>query len=73
MMELPATRHEALTVGSRYYQTGHACKNGHTGKRVTLSGQCYECLLQINRNARARERQFLHKHTNGNSRKLPDG
>jgi hypothetical protein len=43
MSDLPKTRAEALEIGSRHYETGKPCRNGHTAKRWTKSGICMEC------------------------------
>lgn len=41
-MDYPKTRAEAKAIGSKYYFTGKACKNGHVSIRET-KGSCVEC------------------------------
>jgi 5-methylcytosine-specific restriction endonuclease McrA len=40
---LPATRAEAVRVGSKHYFTNVICKNGHLAARYTVSTKCCEC------------------------------
>ena len=44
----PRTRAEAKATGAEYYETGRACKHGHTSKRFAVNGQCYRCKLDLN-------------------------
>lgn len=43
MENLPATRSEALRLGSKHYFTGKACTHGHLAPRFTSIGKCMEC------------------------------
>lgn len=43
------SRKEALNSGLKYYFTGKPCKRGHTSKRKSHSGTCYECFLESQR------------------------
>lgn len=40
---IPLTRKEALSVESKFYNTGIACKRNHIANRYSYSGQCVEC------------------------------
>jgi len=52
---LPATRPDAVSVGSKYYFTGKPCKHGHISKRLASNFGCYECHLERGRTDAARE------------------
>lgn len=43
MSDVPATRAEAIAVGSKFYCTGVPCVNGHLTLRVTSGKICLEC------------------------------
>ena len=45
-------RHEAMAAGDQYYETGLPCKNGHTTKRLTVTGACVSCTAANTRKAR---------------------
>jgi len=40
---LPSSRAQAKAEGAIHYYTGTPCKNGHTDRRQTSTGQCSEC------------------------------
>lgn len=40
---LPRSRAEGRKIGSQFYFTGKACKNGHVDRRSTKKGQCVAC------------------------------
>jgi len=42
-MSLPATRGEAIAIGSPHYFTGLACRRGHIEKRRAPGGDCLAC------------------------------
>lgn len=39
----PSPRRLALRANQKFYNTGKACKHGHTCDRITKNGQCIEC------------------------------
>ena len=39
-------RQMARKLGEKYYETGLPCKNGHTAKKATISGACYQCTAE---------------------------
>lgn len=50
------SRAEAQRQGLKRYFTGKPCKHGHVSKRVTVNGDCYECLklrMKIRRQQKA--------------------
>jgi hypothetical protein len=42
-MDLPSTRREALSTGSKHYHTGQMCRNGHLEPRRTSNKTCLGC------------------------------
>lgn len=50
----PKTRSEARSSGSRTYNTGAPCVNGHLSPRYTGSGTCVQCLHESNDGTRRR-------------------
>jgi hypothetical protein len=46
-VNLPTTRKEAKQIGAEHYFTGLVCKHGHTVKRITKSGACISCLVEV--------------------------
>jgi uncharacterized paraquat-inducible protein A len=41
--QLPTTRAEATYHDARHFQTGRACRRGHTAPRFTANGNCTAC------------------------------
>ena len=53
---LPSSRAEAKATGSTYYYTGKPCKYQHIAKRLTSSGECYDCSKVRSASDHTRER-----------------
>ena len=45
---LPTTRKEAKNLKEKYYFTGKMCPHGHTSKRFSHNGVCYDCVMEHN-------------------------
>jgi len=48
-MNLPKTRKQALTQGSKHYFTEKPCKRGHIRERHTSNSDCLDCNNENNR------------------------
>lgn len=46
---LPTTRKESQRLGEKYYFTGKKCPQGHTSKRYSHNGVCYDCVMESNK------------------------
>jgi len=53
------TRQDAIEAREKWYLTGKPCIHGHTSKRNTLDGSCYECRMDYQRSERKRLRELL--------------
>jgi hypothetical protein len=49
----------AKESGATHYYTGKTCKNGHTSKRFTSNGGCYECCTKAGKELYGKNRQDL--------------
>lgn len=63
MQNLPSTRKEAKSIGSKFYEPKSLCKNGKISKRLTSTGHCYcdECtqsLRKKRRDCRAKKSEY---------------
>lgn len=54
--QLPTTRPEAIAAGSRFYNTGEPCKNGHSAKRYTHCSSCATCKAEGVKKARQKRK-----------------
>lgn len=50
-LEKPITRHEAISLGLKWYFTGEPCPRGHVAKRTVSNRECRQC---VNERAKAR-------------------
>lgn len=73
MIDLPATRSEALAIGSRHYKTDRPCKRGHVSKRVTKTGVCYECLMAATAKWAAANKDKMAAYARSHRAKDPEG
>lgn len=51
------TRKEAQAQGLTHYFTGKLCKRGHTAKRYSSTGQCFECMAVRGQTEEAKDYQ----------------
>lgn len=54
MRGMPASREDAIALGSKRYFNGRACPAGHVEPRYTLNGYCVECQRLATRAERRR-------------------
>lgn len=54
---MKTSRSEAIKRGDRYYMTNKKCKHGHSSRRVTADGSCWECRMVKQRNNRKEMRK----------------
>lgn len=56
---LPTSRNAAIAAGSRFFNTGRPCRNGHTSNRYTSTGNCLACVAAARDDKRSLIRQTL--------------
>lgn len=56
-LNLPLTRAEAKSIGSKFYFNGDICPRGHVDKRFACSGGCFSCQIENGKKNRSKPEQ----------------